>query len=637
MQFDFDPAQVSYEQLVEMFFSFHDATFAPISGQYRSVIFVADAEQERIARSVLRAGAGGLRADHQGADRPLAGDGFHLAEDYHQKYALQMDSLLYKELKAIYPDLWRPGRLDGGHAHQRLSRRVRHRRATAGRAPGLGPVGTGARASAGGFAGSRLSGAGGRVGGEMIEPGGYIRDILKQSTGDAGSLAGVSAHGWVKTRRDGKGVHFIQLNDGSCFEDLQVVVEAGTPAADVIADVTTGACIRADGDLVASPGSGQAVELKARAIHVFGTADSATYPLQKKGHTMEFLRDIAHLRSRSNTFGAVFRVRNALSFAIHRFFHERGFLYVHTPIITASDAEGAGAMFRVSTLDMMNLPRTPEGAIDYAQDFFGKSAHLTVSGQLEAEIFALAFSNVYTFGPTFRAENSNTPRHLSEFWMVEPEMAFCDLDGDRKLAEEFLKYIIAYVLDNCASDLEFFNKRIDDSVLATLAHVAESDFEHVTYTEAVRLLKKAADGGRDWEFPCEWGSDLQSEHERYLTEEVFKKPVIVTDYPKEIKAFYMRLNDDGTTVRAMDVLAPRIGEIIGGSQREERHDVLLDRIRLQGLSEEDYWWYLELRKFGSAPHAGFGLGLERMLMYVTGMKNIRDVIPFPRVPGSAAF
>ncbi len=466
----------------------------------------------------------------------------------------------------------------------------------------------------------------------MIEPGGYIRDILKGSTGGA-----VSAHGWVKTRRDGKGVHFIQLNDGSCFEDLQVVVEAGTAAAAAIAEVTTGACIRADGDLVASPGSGQAVELKAHGIHVFGTADSATYPLQKKGHTMEFLRDIAHLRSRSNTFGAVFRVRDALSYAIHRFFQERGFLYLHSPLITGSDAEGAGAMFRVSTLDLMNLPRTSEGAVDFAQDFFGCPAHLTVSGQLEAEIFALAFSNVYTFGPTFRAENSNTPRHLSEFWMVEPEMAFCDLDGDRKLAEEFLKYIIAYVMDTCASDLEFFNKRIDDSVLATLAHVAESSFEHVTYTEAVKILKKAQDEGHDWEFPCEWGGDLQSEHERYLTEEVFKKPVVVTDYPKEIKAFYMRLNDDGRTVRAMDVLAPRIGEIIGGSQREERHDVLLDRIRAQGLSEQDYWWYLELRKFGSAPHAGFGLGLERMMMYVTGMKNIRDVIPFPRVPGSAAF
>ena len=472
----------------------------------------------------------------------------------------------------------------------------------------------------------------------MIEPGGYIRDILQRSPGGAGSAStGVTVHGWVKTRRDGKGVHFIQLNDGSCFADLQVVVEAGTDAAAAIADVTTGSCLRVDGDLVESPGSGQAVELKAREIHLFGTADPASYPLQKKGHTMEFLRDIAHLRSRSNTFGAVFRVRNALSYAIHRFFQERGFLYLHSPLITGSDAEGAGAMFRVSTLDLMNLPRTPQGGVDFAQDFFGRSTCLTVSGQLEAEIFALAFSNVYTFGPTFRAENSNTPRHLAEFWMVEPEMAFCDLDGDRKLAEEFLKYIIAYVMDTCAADLEFFNKRIDDSVLATLANVAESSFEHITYGEAVRLLKKAADEGRDWEFPCEWGSDLQSEHERYLTEEVFKRPVVVTDYPKEIKAFYMRLNDDGQTVRAMDVLAPRIGEIIGGSQREERHDVLLDRIRASGLNEDDYWWYLDLRKYGSTPHAGFGLGLERMMMYVTGMKNIRDVIPFPRVPGSAAF
>jgi asparaginyl-tRNA synthetase len=466
----------------------------------------------------------------------------------------------------------------------------------------------------------------------MIEPGGYISDILKRSPGSA-----VSAHGWVKTRRDGKGVHFIQLNDGSCFEDLQVVVETGTPAADAIAEVTTGACIRTDGELVESLGSGQTVELKAHHVHIFGTADPATYPLQKKGHSMEFLRDIAHLRSRSNTFGAVFRVRDTLSYAIHKFFQDRGFLYLHSPLITGSDAEGAGAMFCVSTLDMMNLPRTPEGTVDFAQDFFGRSTHLTVSGQLQAEIFALAFSNVYTFGPTFRAENSNTPRHLSEFWMIEPEMAFCDLDGDRKLAEEFLKYIIAYVMDNCISDLEFFNKRIDDTVLATLALVAESSFEHVPYGEAVRLLRKARDLGREWEYPCEWGSDLQSEHERYLTEEVFKKPVVVTDYPKEIKAFYMRLNDDHKTVRAMDVLAPRIGEIIGGSQREERYEVLLDRMRSHGLNEQDYWWYLELRKYGSAPHAGFGLGLERMMMYVTGMKNIRDVIPFPRVPGSAAF
>ena len=463
----------------------------------------------------------------------------------------------------------------------------------------------------------------------MIKPGEYIRDIFQKAPG-----ASVTARGWVKTRRDSKGVTFIQLSDGSCFQDLQVVIDAGVIPDETLHQATTGACLAVSGDLVESPGAGQAVELKAREMTVYGGADPATYPLQKKGHTMEFLREIAHLRPRSNTFGAVFRVRNALSFAIHKFFQERGFLYLHAPLITTSDAEGAGAMFGVSTLDLMNLPRADDGAVDFGKDFFGKRAHLTVSGQLEGEIFALAFSNVYTFGPTFRAENSNTPRHLAEFWMIEPEMAFCDLDGNRELAEEFLKYIIAYVLDNCAADLEFFNKRIDNTVLSTLEHVATSDFEHVTYTEAVDILTKA---GRDWEFPVFWGCDLQSEHERYLTEETFRKPVVVTDYPKEIKAFYMRLNDDGKTVRAMDVLAPRIGEIIGGSQREERHDVLLEKIRTQGLPEEAYWWYLELRKYGSAPHAGFGLGLERMLMYLTGMKNIRDVIPFPRTPGYAEF
>lgn len=463
----------------------------------------------------------------------------------------------------------------------------------------------------------------------MIRPGEYIKDIFALSPGTA-----VTARGWVKTRRDSKGVTFIQLSDGSTFADLQIVVDAGAIPDDTLNQVTTGSCIAVTGDLVESPGAGQAVELKGREIEVYGSADSTTYPLQKKGHTMEFLREIAHLRPRSNTFGAVFRVRNALSFAVHKFFQERGFLYLTAPLITTSDAEGAGAMFGVSTLDLMNLPRTDDGAIDYREDFFGKPAHLTVSGQLEAEIFALAFSNVYTFGPTFRAENSNTPRHLAEFWMIEPEMAFCDLDGDRALAEEFLKYIIAYVLDNCKADLEFFNKRIDDTVLSTLEHVAASDFEHITYTDAIGILEKS---GKSFEFPVFWGCDLQSEHERYLTEETFKKPVVVTDYPKEIKAFYMRLNDDDKTVRAMDVLAPRIGEIIGGSQREERHDVLLDKIRTQGLPEEHYWWYLELRKYGTAPHAGFGLGLERMLMYITGMKNIRDVIPFPRVPGYAEF
>jgi asparaginyl-tRNA synthetase len=456
----------------------------------------------------------------------------------------------------------------------------------------------------------------------MITKDNTIRAIL---TKPIGSL--VEAHGWIKTRRDSKGIHFIQLNDGSSFQDLQVVIESATIPAEALAQATTGASVRVTGELIASPGAGQSVELKAREIHIYGPADPTTYPLQKKGHTMEFLREIAHLRVRSNTFGAVFRVRNALCFAIHKFFQERGFLYVNTPLITGSDAEGAGAMFRVTTLDLTK-------PVNDAEDFFGRKTFLAVSGQLEAEIFALAFTNVYTFGPTFRAENSNTPRHLAEFWMIEPEMAFCDLDGNRQLAEEFLKYIIAYVLDNCRPDLEFFNKRIDNTVLATLEHVAASAFEHVTYTEAVSLLEKS---GRNWEFPVHWGADLQSEHERYLTEEVFKKPVTVTDYPAEIKAFYMRLNEDGKTVRAMDVLAPRIGEIIGGSQREERYDVLLEKIRAKGLHEEDYKWYLDLRRYGSAPHAGFGLGLERMMMYLTGMKNIRDVIPFPRTPGSAEF
>jgi asparaginyl-tRNA synthetase len=467
----------------------------------------------------------------------------------------------------------------------------------------------------------------------MIEKGGYIKDILAGTVGQA-----VNAYGWVKTRRDSKGITFVQVNDGSSFGDLQVVIEAGALPEETLRRVTTGACVRVGGDLVASPAAGQAVELKAGEIEIFGEADPATYPLQKKGHTMEFLREIAHLRTRSNTFGAVFRVRNALARAIHRFFQERGFLYVHTPIITASDTEGAGAMFGVTTLDLMNLPRIKEGErkgeVDYAQDFFNKPAYLTVSGQLNAEIFALSFTNVYTFGPTFRAENSNTPRHLAEFWMIEPEMAFCDLAGNMKLAEEFLKSVIAHVMISCEADLEFFDKRIDNTVLSTLEHVINSSFEHVTYTAAVKILEKS---GRNWEFPVHWGADLQSEHERYLTEETFKKPVIVTDYPAEIKAFYMRANDDGKTVRAMDVLAPRIGEIIGGSQREERHDVLLNKIREQKLDEAGYAWYLELRKYGTAPHAGFGLGFERLMLYLTGMKNIRDVIPFPRTPGSAEF
>jgi len=444
----------------------------------------------------------------------------------------------------------------------------------------------------------------------------------------------IVVRGWVRSRRDSKGVTFIELNDGSRFKSMQLVVEAGAISDETLKHVTTGSSIEAIGRLVESPAKGQAVELKVTAIQVYGSADPATYPLQKKGHTLEFLREISHLRVRSNTFGAAFRVRNALTHAIHLFFQERGFLYVQTPIITTSDCEGAGQMFNVTTLNMQQPPRTPNGNVDWQQDFFAKPAYLTVSGQLEGEIFASAFSKVYTFGPTFRAENSNTPRHLAEFWMIEPEMAFYQLDDNMRLAEEFLKYIIRYVLEHCREDLEFFNQFIEKSVLATLEHVAESDFGHMTYSDAVAELKKS---GKTWEFPVQWGNDLQTEHERYLSEEVFKKPVIVTDYPREIKAFYMRLNDDDKTVRAMDVLVPRVGEIIGGSQREERYDVVLRRLRETGLDEKPYWWYLDLRRYGTVPHSGFGLGLERMMMYLTGLKNIRDVIPFPRTPGNAEF
>ena len=444
----------------------------------------------------------------------------------------------------------------------------------------------------------------------------------------------IIVRGWVRSRRDSKGVTFIELNDGSRFKSMQLVVEAGAISDETLKHVTTGSSIEAIGRLVDSPAKGQAVELKVTAIQVYGSADPATYPLQKKGHTLEFLREISHLRVRSNTFGAAFRVRNALTHAIHLFFQERGFLYVQTPIITTSDCEGAGQMFNVTTLNMQQPPRTADGKIDWQQDFFAKPAYLTVSGQLEGEIFASAFSKVYTFGPTFRAENSNTPRHLAEFWMIEPEMAFYQLDDNMRLAEEFLKYIIRYVLEQCREDLEFFNQFIEKSVLATLEHVAESDFGHMTYSDAVAELKKSA---KTWEFPVQWGNDLQTEHERYLSEEVFKKPVIVTDYPREIKAFYMRLNDDDKTVRAMDVLVPRVGEIIGGSQREERYDVVLRRLRETGLDEKPYWWYLDLRRYGTVPHSGFGLGLERMMMYLTGLKNIRDVIPCPRTPGNAEF
>ena len=457
----------------------------------------------------------------------------------------------------------------------------------------------------------------------------YIKDLFQLKPGEQ-----ASAYGWVKTRRDSKGISFVQLSDGSCFKDLQIVVEEGVIDAEALKHVTTGACVRFDGEIVDSPAAGQAVELKASALEIFGAADPLTYPLQKKGATMEFLRDIAHLRVRGNTFGAVFRVRNQLAQAVHQFFNERGFHYIHTPIITASDAEGAGAMFQVTT----SVGHDEKGYSllkkDPSDDFFGKPAYLTVSGQLEAETLALGMTNVYTFGPTFRAENSSTSRHLSEFWMIEPEMAFCSLEGDMNLAEEFLQHTIQHALDNCAQDIEFFNQRIEPELLSTLTHVAESGFERMTYTEAIKHLEAS---GESFEFPVAWGTDLQSEHERWLTETKVGRPVILTDYPKEIKAFYMRLNEDGKTVRAMDVLAPRIGEIIGGSQREERLDVLEERIKAQGLPLEAYWWYLDLRRFGSVPHAGFGLGFERLVMYVTGMKNIRDVIPYYRVPGNAEF
>ncbi|HSM82864.1 MAG TPA: asparagine--tRNA ligase, partial [Nodosilinea sp.] len=446
-----------------------------------------------------------------------------------------------------------------------------------------------------------------------------IRDILH--AGEPGQ--GTTIQGWVRTKREAKGLTFVEVNDGSSMAGLQVVLNADLAGYDtVVKDLTTGSSVEIGGTLVESPGKGQRVELQGETITVYGTADGETYPLQKKRHSFEYLRTLGHLRSRTNTLGAVFRVRNACAQAIHQFFRDRGFLWMHTPIITASDCEGAGEMFAVTGLDLANPPKTADGKVDYSQDFFGKPAYLTVSGQLEAEIMAMAFSDVYTFGPTFRAENSNTSRHLAEFWMVEPEMAFCDLKGNMDLAEEFLKYIFHSVLEQCPEDMEFFNQRIDDSVLATADNIINNTFERITYTEAVRLLEGC---DRTFEFPVEWGIDLQSEHERYLAEELFKKPVIVTDYPTGIKAFYMRLNDGGETVAAMDVLAPKVGEIIGGSQREERLDVLERRIQEAGLPVADYWWYLDLRRYGTVPHAGFGLGFERLVQFMTGMGNIRDV------------
>ncbi|MDD4892088.1 MAG: asparagine--tRNA ligase [Phycisphaerae bacterium] len=447
----------------------------------------------------------------------------------------------------------------------------------------------------------------------------------------------VTVRGWVRTRRDSKGgFSFIEVNDGSCMASLQVIAEAALPNYESdVKRLITGCSVAIEGELRKSPAEGQPVEVLAKSITVLGWVDDpAAYPMQKKRHTMEFLREVAHLRPRTNTIGAVARVRNALAWAVHEFFQQRGFLCLHAPIITCSDCEGAGQMFGVSTLDPDKPPRTPEGKIDFAQDFFGRRASLTVSGQLEAETYALALTNVYTFGPTFRAENSNTARHLAEFWMIEPEMAFCDLAGDMDLAVAFLKHLFRAALERCPEDMAFFNKWIDPTLIGTLEHIINADFEHVPYTKAVEILEKS---GKTFEYQVKWGADLQSEHERYLTEEYFKKPMIVTDYPKTIKAFYMRANDDDKTVAAMDVLVPKIGEIIGGAQREERMDVLKRRMAECGLEEKPYWWYLDLRRYGTVPHAGFGLGFERTIQFVTGMANIRDVIPYPRTPGSAEF
>lgn len=443
----------------------------------------------------------------------------------------------------------------------------------------------------------------------------------------------VKVAGWVRTVRASKAFGFIELNDGSFFKNVQIVFEEGLSNFESISKLSVSAAIIVEGKLIATPEAKQPFEIKAEKIKIEGSS-TPEYPLQKKKHSFEYLRTIAHLRPRSNTFSAVFRVRSLASYAIHKFFQERGFVYVHTPIITGSDAEGAGEMFRITTLDMENLPKTSEGKIDYKEDFFDKETNLTVSGQLEAEAYALAFRNVYTFGPTFRAENSNTTKHAAEFWMMEPEIAFADLKDDMNLAEDMVKYIINFVMENAPEEMNFFNSFVDTTLFDRLNNIVNSDFGRVTYTEAVELLKKS---GQKFEYPVEWGIDLQTEHERYLTEKIFKKPIFVIDYPKEIKAFYMRINDDNKTVAAMDLLVPGVGEMIGGSQREERLDVLTARMDELGLNSSDYWWYLELRKYGGTKHAGFGLGFERMLMYITGMANIRDVIPFPRTVGNAEF
>jgi asparaginyl-tRNA synthetase len=457
------------------------------------------------------------------------------------------------------------------------------------------------------------------------------RTKVKEALGAQSPMSDVMIKGWVRTRRDAKDFSFLEINDGSCMKSIQVIIDAGTTAYESIKAVNTGASVEVLGDLVESPGKGQKWEVRAKELHLIGPADQEDYPLQKKRHSDEFLRTIAHLRPRTNKYGAIFRIRSEASFAIHKFFHERGFFYVHTPIITGSDCEGAGELFRVTTLN----PAAPRGESGiFKEDFFGKESYLTVSGQLAAEAFACSLGSVYTFGPTFRSENSNTPRHAAEFWMVEPEVAFADLKDDMDLAEEFLKYLVSHIRTNSSEDLELFARFVDKELDATLDNILNEPFERLPYAAAIDILKNS---GKDFAFPVEFGVDLQTEHERYLSEQHFRKPVIVYDYPKQIKAFYMRLNDDGKTVAAMDVLVPRVGEIIGGSQREERLDVLQRRIEELGLNPGNYWWYEDLRRYGSAPHAGFGMGFERFLMMVTGVTNIRDVIPFSRTPGSLDF
>ncbi len=447
----------------------------------------------------------------------------------------------------------------------------------------------------------------------------------------------INIKGWVRTRRGNKSVSFIALNDGSTINNIQVVVDNEKFGDEYLKPITTGACISVTGMLVESQGKGQNVEIQATEIQIYGTADPETYPLQKKGHTLEFLREIAHLRPRTNTFGAVFRIRHHMAMAVHNFFHERGFFYFHTPIITASDCEGAGQMFQVTTQNMYDLKKDENGSIDYSNDFFGKQTSLTVSGQLEGELAAMSMGAIYTFGPTFRAENSNTPRHLSEFWMIEPEVAFNEIEENMQLAQDFIQYCVRWALDNCKDDLDFLCNMYDKELYERLQFVVDNDFKRLTYTDGVAILEEAVKNGHKFEFPIGWGTDLQSEHERYLVEQHFKKPVILTDYPKEIKSFYMKQNDDGKTVRAMDVLFPKIGEIIGGSQREENLEKLQQRADEMGVPTKDIWWYLDTRRFGTAPHAGFGLGFERLLLFVTGMTNIRDVIPFPRTPNNADF